>query len=134
MVGTVDEDFAVESLAGDVFLLGTSSWRIKRVEPGRVRVEDAHGAPPSIPFWNGEAPGRTLELSEAVASVREEIAEQPDQDAAQFLADECGLDEGGAKQADRVRPGGRGFARTRCRPRRPWSPSAFSTKAAGCNW
>ncbi len=57
VVGTLDEDFAVESLAGDVFLLGTTSWRIKRVEPGRVRVEDAHGAPPSVPFWNGEAPG-----------------------------------------------------------------------------
>ena len=62
-VGTVDEDFAVESMAGDVFLLGTTSWRIRRVESGRVRVEDAHGAAPSIPFWNGEAPGRTLELS-----------------------------------------------------------------------
>jgi ATP-dependent Lhr-like helicase len=59
-VGTVDEDFAVESLAGDVFLLGTNSWRIKRVEPGRVRVDDARGAPPSVPFWNGEAPGRTI--------------------------------------------------------------------------
>ena len=97
VVGTVDEDFAVESLAGDVFLLGTGSWRIKRVEPGRVRVEDARGAPPSVPFWNGEAPGRTLELSEAVGSVREEIA-RLGEDAAQFLADECGLDEGGAKQ------------------------------------
>src|SRR4029077_6900961 len=51
VVGTIDEDFAVESLAGDVFLLGTTSWRIKRVETGRVRVEDAHGAAPSIPFW-----------------------------------------------------------------------------------
>ncbi len=102
-VGTVDEDFAVESLAGDVFLLGTSSWRIKRVEPGRVRVEDARGAPPSVPFWNGEAPGRTLELSEAVGKVREEIAarrsdEAPDR-AMQFLMEDCGLDEGGAKQA-----------------------------------
>jgi ATP-dependent Lhr-like helicase len=98
IVGTVDEDFAVESLAGDVFLLGTGSWRIKRVEPGRVRVEDARGAPPSVPFWNGEAPGRTLELSEAVGNVREEIARLGD-GATQFLADECGLDEGGAKQA-----------------------------------
>jgi ATP-dependent Lhr-like helicase len=101
-VGTVDEDFAVESLAGDVFLLGTSSWRIKRVEPGRVRVEDARGAPPSVPFWNGEAPGRTLELSEAVGNVREEIvgrhSEQPDR-AMRFLIDDCGLDEAGAKQA-----------------------------------
>ena len=78
VVGTVDEDFAVESLAGDVFLLGTSSWRIKRVEPGRVRVEDARGAPPSVPFWNGEAPGRTFELSEAVGNVREEIARRSD--------------------------------------------------------
>src|SRR5437867_3038353 len=56
IVGTVDEDFAVESLAGDVFLLGTTSWRIRRVENGRVRVEDAHGAAPSSPFWRGQAP------------------------------------------------------------------------------
>jgi ATP-dependent Lhr-like helicase len=98
VVGTVDEDFAVESLAGDVFLLGTGSWRIKRVEQGRVRVEDAHGAPPSVPFWNGEAPGRTFELSEAVGGVREAIASNAD-GAMQFLIDDCGLDEGGAKQA-----------------------------------
>jgi len=98
VVGTVDEDFAVESLAGDVFLLGTGSWRIKRVEPGRVRVDDARGAPPSVPFWNGEAPGRTIELSEAVGNVREEIAAHPD-NAQQFLIEDCGLDEGGAKQA-----------------------------------
>jgi ATP-dependent Lhr-like helicase len=107
-VGTVDEDFAVESLAGDVFLLGTNSWRIKRVEPGRVRVEDAHGAPPSIPFWNGEAPGRTFELSEAVGMVREEIVGRSKRAsdsalqypmALQYLMDDCGLDEGGAKQA-----------------------------------
>jgi ATP-dependent Lhr-like helicase len=98
VVGTVDEDFAVESLSGDVFLLGTTSWRIKRVEPGRVRVEDARGAPPNIPFWNGEAPGRTFELSEAVASVREEIASQQ-LPATRFLTEECGLDDGAAKQA-----------------------------------
>jgi ATP-dependent helicase Lhr and Lhr-like helicase len=97
-VGTVDEDFAVESLAGDVFLLGTSSWRIKRVEPGRVRVEDARGAPPSVPFWNGEAPGRTLELSEAVGGMREQIVARAEH-AVHFLIDDCGLDEGGAKQA-----------------------------------
>ena len=98
-IGTLDEDFAVESLAGDVFLLGTNSWRIKRVEPGRVRVEDAHGAPPSVPFWNGEAPGRTFELSQAVAEVREEIVRDPD-NALAFLMNECGLDEAGAKQAN----------------------------------
>jgi ATP-dependent Lhr-like helicase len=73
VVGTLDEDFAVESLAGDVFLLGTTSWRIRRVEAGRVRVEDAHGAAPTIPFWRGEAPGRTAELSSAVSDLRARI-------------------------------------------------------------
>ncbi|HXU47448.1 MAG TPA: DEAD/DEAH box helicase, partial [Candidatus Binatia bacterium] len=57
VVGTVDEDFAVESLAGDIMLLGNTSWRIRRVESGRVLVEDAQGAPPNVPFWRGEAPG-----------------------------------------------------------------------------
>ncbi|WP_280368465.1 DEAD/DEAH box helicase [Pseudomonas sp. BN411] len=69
-VGSVHEDFAVESLAGDVFQLGNQSYRILRVEPGRVRVEDAQGQPPNIPFWLGEAPGRTDELSAAVARLR----------------------------------------------------------------
>ncbi|MBV9296852.1 MAG: DEAD/DEAH box helicase, partial [Acidobacteriaceae bacterium] len=97
-VGTLDEDFAVESLVGDVFLLGTHSWRIKRVEPGRVRVEDAHGAAPSIPFWLGEAPGRSRELSAEVAHVREQIIAEPES-APEFLIQQCGLDEGGARQA-----------------------------------
>jgi ATP-dependent Lhr-like helicase len=76
VVGTLDEDFAVESNAGDIILLGNTSWRIRRVEgtAGRVLVEDAHGAPPSVPFWRGEAPARTAELSAAVASLREEIS------------------------------------------------------------
>lgn len=97
-VGTLDEDFAVESLSGDVFLLGTHSWRIKRVESGRVRVEDAHGAAPSIPFWLGEAPGRSPELSREVSSVRERIASDP-APIPDFLTAECGLDEAGARQA-----------------------------------
>ena len=63
VVGTVNEDFAVESLAGDIFQLGNTAYRILRVERGVVRVEDAHGAPPTIPFWLGEAPGRSDELS-----------------------------------------------------------------------
>ena len=66
LIGTVDEDFAIESMAGDVILLGNSSWRIRRVEAGRVRVEDAAGAAPTIPFWLGEAPARTRELSAEV--------------------------------------------------------------------
>jgi ATP-dependent Lhr-like helicase len=74
LVGTVNEDWAIESMAGDVFLLGTTSWRIRRVEPGVVRVVDAQGAPPSIPFWLGEAPGRTHELSQEVCAVRDAVA------------------------------------------------------------
>ena len=73
IVGTVHEDFAVESLAGDVFQLGNTSYRIQRVEAGKVRVEDAHGAPPNMPFWLGEAPGRSDELSLGVARLRGEI-------------------------------------------------------------
>lgn len=76
VVGTLDEDFAVESNAGDIMLLGNTSWRITRVESnsGRVLVEDAHGAPPTIPFWRGEAPARTDELSRHVAELREELS------------------------------------------------------------
>ncbi|MEO5769245.1 MAG: DEAD/DEAH box helicase, partial [Polyangia bacterium] len=77
LVGNVDEDFAIESMAGDIILLGNNSWRIRRVEAGKVRVEDAHGAPPTIPFWLGEGPARTPELSAAVAAVREAVAGLP---------------------------------------------------------
>ena len=72
-IGTVHEDFAVESLQGDVFQLGNASWRILKVEPGKVRVEDARGAAPTIPFWIGEAAGRTDELSAAVARLYSEV-------------------------------------------------------------
>ena len=78
IVGTVNEDFAVESMAGDIFQLGNSSYRIQRVERDRLRVEDARGAPPSIPFWLGEAPGRSNELSFAVSRLRETVAAQLD--------------------------------------------------------
>jgi ATP-dependent Lhr-like helicase len=73
MVGTVNEDFAIESMAGDIFQLGNTSWQILRVETGIVRVQDAHGQPPTIPFWLGEAPSRTAELSHSVSRLREEI-------------------------------------------------------------
>ncbi|HEY2408947.1 MAG TPA: DEAD/DEAH box helicase [Polyangiaceae bacterium] len=69
-IGTINEDFAIESMAGDVFLLGSTSWRIRRVEKGVVRVVDAEGAAPTIPFWLGEAPARTVELSEEVSELR----------------------------------------------------------------
>ncbi|HEX5206911.1 MAG TPA: DEAD/DEAH box helicase [Steroidobacteraceae bacterium] len=77
-VGTINEDFAVESLQGDVFQLGNTSYRILRVEQGTVRVEDAHGQPPSIPFWLGEAPGRSDELSEGVSRLRHELESRLD--------------------------------------------------------
>jgi ATP-dependent Lhr-like helicase len=73
VIGSVNEDFAIESLPGDVFQLGNTSYRILRIERGTVRVEDAHGAPPGIPFWFGEAPGRTAELSQSVGRVREAV-------------------------------------------------------------
>ena len=105
-VGMLDEDFAIESMAGDVFLLGTTSWRIRRIEPGRVRVEDAHGAAPNIPFWRGEAPGRTAELSEEFSAIRDEIerrwderSAEPGAEAMRFLTEECALDRAGAEQA-----------------------------------
>jgi ATP-dependent helicase Lhr and Lhr-like helicase len=99
-VGTVNEDFAVESMAGDIFLLGNRSWRIRRVGSGRVHVEDAAGAPPSIPFWLGEAPARTRELSAAVSDIRSGIvARLADRGAAgAWLGNECGLSDDGAAQ------------------------------------
>ena len=115
MVGTLDEDFAVESNAGDIMLLGNTSWRIRRVEgkSGRVLVEDAHGAPPTVPFWRGEAPARTEELSFHVAELRREISERMHgispvamsprnpqvSETVAWLAQECGLDEAGASQS-----------------------------------
>jgi len=73
-IGTLNEDFAIESMEGDIFQLGNSSWRITKIETGKVRVEDAQGQPPTIPFWLGEAPGRTAELSVSVSRLKEEIS------------------------------------------------------------
>jgi ATP-dependent Lhr-like helicase len=131
-IATLDEHFAVDSSPGDVILLGTSSWRIQRIEAiGRVLVEDAHGAPPTLPFWFGEAPQRTSVLSDGVGELREQIsANTPNvtpydlgiakragapgldsetwvgpphihpevQNCLQFLIDECGVCESGARQ------------------------------------
>ena len=113
VVGTIDEDFAVESLAGDVMLLGNTSWRIRRVTgSGTVQVEDAQGAAPTIPFWRGEAPARTDELSQHVSDLRERLSEllvnqAPAADgrlpagaaaAVNWLKFECGVDAAGAEQ------------------------------------
>jgi ATP-dependent Lhr-like helicase len=96
VIGTVNEDFAVESMAGDIFQLGNRSYRIQRVERGTVRVEDAQGQPPTIPFWLGEAPGRTDELSCAVSRLRTDIAARLRSDptgnaARRWLAKEIGI-------------------------------------------
>jgi ATP-dependent helicase Lhr and Lhr-like helicase len=114
VVGTVDEDFAVESNRGDIMLLGNTSWMIHRIETnnGRMLVQDAHGAPPSVPFWRGEAPARTHELSLHVGELRQNISEmlphtspvgfsatQPEVAACVlWLKEECGLDDSGAEQ------------------------------------
>jgi ATP-dependent Lhr-like helicase len=113
-VGTVDEDFAVESLAGDIMLLGNTSWRIRRVEgkSSRVLVEDAHGSPPTVPFWRGEAPARTAELSKQLGDLRQDISDRlkgvvPVEgwrhlpavaETVSWLGTECGLDQSGAEQ------------------------------------
>ena len=99
-VGTVNEDFAIESIRGDVFLLGNTPWRIRRVEAGRVRVEDAQGAAPNIPFWIGEAPGRTTELSDEVSDLREQLYQRMDaDDGVKWLIDELGVSKDAADQA-----------------------------------
>jgi len=100
-VGTVNEDWATESMAGDVFLLGSTSWRIRRIEPGTVRVVDAHGAPPTVPFWLGEAPARTEELSSEVSALRAGVEERlvaGDSDGARtWLCDVAGLGDDAAR-------------------------------------
>jgi ATP-dependent Lhr-like helicase len=106
VIGSVNEDWAIESMAGDIFQLGNASWEILRVENGRVRVADAHGKPPSIPFWLGEAPSRTHELSAAVSRLRTELAQRFAGDdypegageALAWLTDEIGLSSSAAEQ------------------------------------
>ncbi len=122
-VGTLNEDFAIESQAGDIFQLGNMSWRIRFVRGGEVVVQDAHGAPATVPFWLGEAPGRTRELSAEVAALRSEVAARidippgrpheslvasgPPRDdvdfavAAAWLVAECGAEDWAAVQAAR---------------------------------
>ena len=104
VIGSVNEDFAIESLQGDIFQLGNTSWRVLRVEQGKVRVEDAHGQPPSIPFWLGEAPARSPELSVSVSRLREEIGSRINADAPQvdsaitWVTEEVGLSRSAAEQ------------------------------------
>ncbi len=100
VIGTVNEDFAVESMAGDIFQLGNTAYRILRVERGTVRVEDAQGMAPNIPFWLGEAPGRTDELSHSVSRLRAELAARlpADENTLYWLVEEVGIARSAAEQ------------------------------------
>ena len=139
------------AMRGDIMLLGNTSWRIRRVEgkSGRVLVEDAHGAPPSVPFWRGEAPARTEEFSDHVGDLRQQISDDaaatspPVGDLAEpcrksrkpslWLKQECGLDDSGAEQMIEYILQGRavlGAVPTQT----PSSRNASSTKAAACSW
>ncbi|MCA8954382.1 MAG: DEAD/DEAH box helicase [Planctomycetes bacterium] len=106
-VGTVHEDFAIESSVGDVFQLGTTSWQIRRIGSGQLRVADAHGVPPTLPFWIAEGPSRSDELAAAVSRVRERGVD------AAWLAAECDLDEAAADQlAEYLRAGAEALGAT----------------------
>ena len=101
-IGTLNEDFAIESMAGDVFQLGNASWRVLQVAAGTVRVADAAGTPPNIPFWFGEAPPRSDELSRAVSDLRADMDRQFGADpaaAARWLTEETGLAPDASTQA-----------------------------------
>ena len=103
VLGRLDEEFVVESSPGDVFLLGSTAWRMRRVSGGRAYVVDAGGAPPTVPSWAGEAPGRTLELSQAVAALRRQVEDAlclpvPDAELEQTLQQECKISTDAARQ------------------------------------
>jgi ATP-dependent Lhr-like helicase len=101
-VGTLNEDFAFESMPGDIFQLGNTSYRILKIEQGRVLVEDAHGQPPSIPFWFGDAPGRSDELSQAVSSLRAEVQQRLEEGAAAAVTEWLARDTGHAAAAQQA--------------------------------
>lgn len=132
-VGTVNEDFAIESLAGDVFLLGTTSWRVVQVRLGEMVVEDAQAAPATIPFWLGEAPGRTVELSAELSRLRRELAERAAD--LKLEPEPLGGHNGPAPKADEAACGQQGaekvpFAVPRCDPKEASSREHLSQGAA----
>jgi ATP-dependent Lhr-like helicase len=103
-IGTLNEDFAIESMAGDIFQLGNASWQVLQVGTGVMRVADAKGAPPNIPFWLGEAPARSDELSREVSDLRRDVDVRLKADATyegtvDWLRAETGVDEAAAEQA-----------------------------------
>ncbi len=106
-IGSVHEDFAIEASVGDVFQLGNQSWQIRRVAAGTVRVRDAQGAPPSLPFWIGEAPSRSRELSDAISDVRTHGSDR------EWLRDNCGLIDAASEQlSEYIRSGSESLGAT----------------------
>ena len=138
-IGTVNEDWAVESMAGDIFLLGTHSWQIRRIEAGVVRVRDAGDAPPTVPFWLGEAPARTAELSEEVSELRAPRRRASSPPAiptahAPGCSTTAGIEHGGRDDARRL-PGGRPRGARRDADAASSScSSGSSTRPAACSW
>ena len=139
-VGTLNEDFAIESLAGDIFQLGNTSYRILRVEAGRVRVEDAKGQPPSIPFWLGEAPARTDELSAAVSRLRAdieallpEVTSESIARAIDIVEERYHLPRPAAQQLVDYLARRQGRARQTTHAATRWCSSASSTSPAACS-
>ena len=136
VVGTVNEDFAVESIQGDIFQLGNTAYRIIRVERGTVRVEDAQGQPPTIPFWLGEAPSRSEELSHSVSRFRTELERRFETAATMRWNGSAAISASTARLPSRssiisARPTGRSAP---SRPARRSSSSASSTRRAACSW
>jgi ATP-dependent Lhr-like helicase len=133
-VGTLNEDFAIESTPGDIFQLGNVSWKMLRIERGTVRVEDARGQPPGVPFWLGEAPARSTELSDEVSTLREAIAERlPDRAAAQAWLEAEGIARWPPSRWWSTSPS-RSACSASCRREAFSWPSASSTRRAGCSW
>ena len=137
-IGTVNEDFAVESLAGDVFQLGNRSYRILRIERSLVRVEDARGLAPTIPFWLGEAPSRSDEFSQSVSRLRDRIArllaaDPSGQSVLRWLMDDLGIAVPVAEHlVEYLRSAYAALGI--CRPRMRSSSSGSSMRPAGCSW
>ncbi|MBI3171893.1 MAG: DEAD/DEAH box helicase, partial [Hydrocarboniphaga effusa] len=100
-IGSVSEDFAFESIPGDIFQLGNASYRIQKIEVGKVYVEDAHGAPPELPFWFSEAPARSDELSVSVSRLRTTAEQFLEKSPLPTLAGGEGEGEGGVTACEK---------------------------------
>ena len=98
-LGELDEEFVLERRVGETFVLGTASWRIESIDPHRVVVSPAEGRPAFIPFWRGEAAGRTAELGEAVGELtREIVGRLDDKSLVTSLRTDFRLDEPSARR------------------------------------